>query len=293
MLGDHVRQAGSLVTAGHLRFDFTHPAAVNQDDQDKVEKLVNEAIRRNYPVETIVMGREEATRSGATALFEERYGESVRVVAMGDYSKELCGGTHVQSTGQIGMFTISGESSVAAGVRRFECLTGEAALGQLQTGRRLLAELGAALKARPEELLERLGRLQSRVRELEKGGGRGQSQDSAKLAARAVAKGEAKILAAQVEAADPKELRAIGDELKDRLGPGALIGLAAATAEGKAILLVMVGPALAGKFKAGQIVAEMAARVGGKGGGRPDMAQAGGPEAGQIPAALEVITNLS
>lgn len=286
VLGDHVRQAGSLVTFDRLRFDFTNPTAVSPEDIEKIEKLVNEAIRSDYQIATEVMSQSEAAQTGAVALFEERYGESVRVVSMGDYSKELCGGTHASRTGQIGTFVILSESSVAAGVRRFECLTGDEAVGHLQRQRKFLGELGAALKAKPEELLERIAKLQGRIKELEKSGSKNQSVDSAELAGQAVEKGGFKILAAQISVDDPKALRTVGDELKDRLGPKALIGLAAATAEGKAMLLVMVGADLAGRFKAGEIVAQMAAIVGGKGGGRPDMAQAGGPEATKIPDAL-------
>ncbi|MDR2947202.1 MAG: alanine--tRNA ligase, partial [Candidatus Adiutrix sp.] len=292
VLGDHVRQAGSLVGFDRLRFDFTNPSAVGPEEIETLEKLVNEAIRQDYPVNTEVMSIDEATRSGAVALFEERYGESVRVVSMGDYSKELCGGTHVGRTGQIGAFVITGESSVAAGVRRFECLTGEGAVEYIQSRRRLLGELGSSLKAKPEELLEKIAKLQTRVKELEKGGRAAQGPSAAQLAAQAVEKNGVKLLAAQVEAEDPKALRAIGDELKDRLGAQALIGLAAASAEGKAMLLVMVGPELTSRFKAGEIVAKMAAAVGGKGGGRPDMAQAGGPEAAKIPEALALLSAL-
>jgi len=292
ILGDHVRQAGSLVTSDRLRFDFTNPSAVGPEHIETLETMVNEAIRRDYSVATEVMSIEEATRSGATALFEERYGESVRVVSMGDYTSELCGGTHVGRSGQIGAFVILGESSVAAGVRRFECLTGAEAINHIQSERRLMAQLGGALKARPEELLDRVGRLQARIKELEKGGSRSQGADAAALAKGAVEKNGVKLVAAQVEAADPKVLRQIGDDLKDRLGSTALIGLAAASAEGKAMLLVMVGPDLAGRLKAGKIVAQMAAAVGGKGGGRDDMAQAGGPEADKIPAALEMLNQI-
>ncbi len=292
ILGEHVRQAGSLVTAGHLRFDFTNPSAVSPEDIEALEKMVNEAVRRDYPVSTLVMNLEEATRSGAVALFEERYGETVRVVSMGDYSRELCGGTHVSSTGQIGCFLITGESSVAAGVRRFECLTGEGALERIQSDRRLSRDVGAALKARPEEVPEKIAKLQARVRELEKSGGRAPEVSSAELARKAAEKNGAKILAARVPAEDPKALRQLGDELKDRLGPQALIGLAAETGDGKAMFLVLVGSSLAGRFKAGRIVAEMAVRVGGKGGGRDDMAQAGGPNAAGIPEALEYFESL-
>lgn len=290
VLGEHVRQAGSLVSFDRLRFDFTNPVAVGPENIEIIETLVNEAIRRDYPVETQVMSIDEATRSGAVALFEERYGESVRVVSMGDYSRELCGGTHVSRTGQLGTFLILGESSVAAGVRRFECLTGSEAIAHLQNERRMMTQLGGALKARPEELMERVGRLQTRIKELEKGSGaRSQGADAAALAKGALEKNGVKLVAARVEAVDPKALRLIGDELKDRLGSKSLIGLAAASAEGKAMLLVMVGSDLAGQFKAGKIVAQMAAAVGGKGGGRDDMAQAGGPEPDQIPAALEIL----
>ena len=292
VLGEHVRQAGSLVTHDRLRFDFTNPGAVSPEDLEKIESLVNESIRRDYPVETCVMNMEEAARSGAVALFEERYGEEVRVVSMGDYSRELCGGTHVSRTGQIGAFLILGESSVAAGVRRFECLTGRAAIEHVQSERRLLAGLGAALKAKPEELAERLARLQAKVKELEKGGLGSGASDLAGLAGRAVEKNGTRFLAAEIKAADPKQMRLIGDELKDRLGPEALIGLAAKNGEGKAMLLVMAGPSLAGRYKAGQMVAAMAAAVGGKGGGRDDMAQAGGPEGDKISAALEALKAL-
>ncbi|MDR1922026.1 MAG: alanine--tRNA ligase [Candidatus Adiutrix sp.] len=289
VLGDHVRQAGSLVASDRLRFDFTNPAAVSREDIDRIERLVNEAIRRNYPVTTQVMSFEEAGRSGAVALFEERYGEKVRVVSMGDYSKELCGGTHVQATGRIGSFLIIGESSVAAGVRRFECLTGEGAVAYMQEQKRLLAEIAASLKARPEEAAERISKLQTRLKELEKGD-RGGAADASvdDLVKNAALKDGFKLLAAEVAAADPKALRAVGDQLKDRLGKNAVIGLAAPSAEGKALILVMVGQELTGRFNAGELAAKMAAEVGGKGGGRPDMAQAGGPDAARIPAALAV-----
>ncbi len=287
-LGEHVRQAGSLVSFDRLRFDFTHPSAVGPETIEKLEKMVNAAIRADYPVSTEVMSLEEAARSGAMALFEERYGEKVRVVSMGDYSRELCGGTHIASTGRIGAFVIVGEGSVAAGVRRFDCLTGEEAVDFIQRQRALLAQLGAALKARPEELSERVTRLQAKIKELEKGGAaRPAGSSAASLAAGAVERQGFKSLAAKVEASDPKALRALGDELKDRLGPAAVIALAAVSAEGKAMLLVLVGSQLTGRFKAGELVSQLAAEVGGKGGGRPDMAQAGGPDPSGLDKALE------
>lgn len=292
VLGDHVRQAGSLVTADRLRFDFTNPMGVGQENIEKLEKMVNESIRADYRQNTEVMSMEEAVRSGAVALFEERYGETVRVVSMGDYSRELCGGTHIGSTGQIGAFVILNESAVAAGVRRFECLSGEAAITYIQHERRLIGEISASLKARPEEIRERIARLQARIKELEKGGEKNRP-DSSLLAQKIVEKNGLKLLAAQIEADDPKEMRRIGDELKDRLGPQALIGLASTNSEGKAMLLVIVGPSLADRFKAGELVAKMALEVGGKGGGRADMAQAGGPDGSKISSALNLLAKLT
>jgi len=293
ILGEHVRQAGSMVTADRLRFDFTHSAAVDDAGLEAVEKQVNEAIRRDMPVTTTIMSQDEAARAGAMALFEERYGEKVRVVAMGDnlspYSLELCGGTHVGRTGQIGAFVITGESSVSAGVRRLEALTGEGAVAFIQSQRRQLSDMLRILKAAPEEAVDRLTRLQARIKEQkpdEKSGLAGN------LAGSAVEKDGVKLLAAEVDAADPKALRLIGDELKNRLGPTALIGLAARTGAGKVMLLVMVGPALAGRFKAGEIISRLAASVGGQGGGRDDLAQAGGPDAAGLPAALDIFKSL-
>ncbi|MDR2935367.1 MAG: alanine--tRNA ligase [Candidatus Adiutrix sp.] len=288
-LGEHVRQAGSLVSADRLRFDFTHAAAVSGDDIERLEKQVNEAIRSDLAVTTTVMSQDEAARAGAMALFEERYGERVRVVAMGDYSLELCGGTHVTGTGRIGAFVITGESSVAAGVRRFEALTGEGALAFIQLQRRQLADILSSLKAKPEEAVERIEKLKARLKEqkpLETHGLAGN------LAGLAVEKDGVKLLGAEVDAADPKALRLIGDELKNRLGPSALIGLAARTGAGKVMLLVMVGPDLAGRFKAGEIISRMAAAVGGQGGGRDDLAQAGGPDLAGLPAALGLFNSL-
>ena len=292
VLGEHVRQAGSMVTPEQVRFDFTHPSAVGVDNIEKIEQIVNDVIRRNMTVSTEIMNLDEATRSGAVALFEERYGENVRVVSMGDYSRELCGGTHVDSVGRIGTFVVASESSVAAGVRRFECLTGKKAVDYLQSTRRHLTEAGVTLKARPEELTDRIKKLQARIKELEKGGSAQSNQDSSSLLGQVVEKNGVKLLATQVTAKDPKEMRLIGDDLKNRLGGTALLALAGISPDGKAMLLVMVGSELTGKFKAGQIVSKMAAEVGGKGGGRDDLAQAGGPEASNIPQALALLAEL-
>ena len=292
VLGEHVRQAGSMVTPEQIRFDFTHPSAVGPDNIEKIEQLVNEVIRQNLSVSTEIMNLDEATRSGAVALFEERYGENVRVVSMGDYSRELCGGTHVDSVGRIGTFVVATESSVAAGVRRFECLTGQKAVEYIQSTRRHLAEAGATLRARPEELTDRIKKLQGRIKELEKGSSPQNSQDNASLLGQVVEKNGVKLLATQVTAKDPKEMRLIGDDLKNRLGATALLALAGTSPDGKAMLLVMVGSEITSKFKAGQLIAKMAAEVGGKGGGRDDLAQAGGPEANKIPQALALVAEM-
>jgi alanyl-tRNA synthetase len=291
-LGGHVRQAGSLVTADRLRFDFTHSAAVTPETMETLEKQVNEAIRRDLPVTTTVMSQAEAAGTGAVALFEERYGEKVRVVAMGEHSLELCGGTHVANTGRIGAFLITGESSVAAGVRRFEALTGEGALDFVQRQRRQLTDILAVLKAKPEEAAERLARLQARLKEMGQPEKPQIHDQAAALAGRAVEKDGVRLLAAEVAAADPKTLRLIGDELQVRRGPKALIGVAATTEAGKVMLLVMVGPALDGRFKAGEIISRRAAEVGGQGGGRDDLAQAGGPNPEGLPKALAILTSL-
>ena len=296
VLGEHVRQSGSSVEHDRLRFDFTHPKLVTPTEIEEIEAIVNRAIGQNLVVSTKVMSIDEATRSGAVALFEERYGENVRVVSMGDFSKELCGGTHVSRTGQIGALVITSESSVAAGVRRFECLTGEAAIAYMQEQRRRLIDLSEALKAKPDELLDRLLKLMGKIKELEKALSQGAASlkgpGAAELAAKAQEKDGLKFLAAQVEAPEPKALRELGDQLKDRLGAKSIIALAALSPENKAMLLVMVGADLTGQFKAGELVAKMAAAVGGKGGGRPDMAQAGGPDGANISKALELAQTL-
>ncbi|MGL4208526.1 MAG: DHHA1 domain-containing protein [Candidatus Adiutrix sp.] len=285
VLGEHVRQAGSLVTCDRLRFDFTHSAAVSREDMEKIESLVNQAVTQNHQITTEVMTTDEATRCGALAFFEERYGESVRVVSMGDFSKELCGGTHAKTTGEIGFFCITSEGAVASGVRRFECLTGAAAVIYFQKQKKLLSEIAGALKAKPEDIENRISKLQTRIKELEKTTAP-QGSSALGLMEKVIELSGFKSLAAEVEAQDPKAMREIGDRLKDQLGANGIIALAAKNSEGKAMLLVIVGEALLGRFKAGDLVGKMAAELGGRGGGRGDMAQAGGPHADKIPTAL-------
>ncbi len=292
-LGDHVKQAGSLVAPDRLRFDFTHFAAVDRAALDDIERQVNAEIRADRPVTTRVMPMDEAIKTGAMALFEERYGDEVRLVEVEGFSKELCGGTHLSRTGQAGFFVILSESSVAAGVRRIEALAGGPAVAAAQAQRSLLLGASEALRVGPEELPDRLGRLQAQVKELEK--------EAERLRDRLAAGGDGdvmdqvveidglKILAARVPAADPKALRTAADRLRDRLKSG-VVALGAESG-GKAMLVVMVTPDLTERFKAGQIVSVAAAEVGGKGGGRPDMAQAGGPDPSRLDEALQAVRN--
>jgi alanyl-tRNA synthetase len=293
VLGDTARQAGSLVSSERLRFDFTHFAALTREEIEKIEDLVNADVRADHPVETVEMPVEEAVRSGAMALFEERYGESVRVVSMGD-SRELCGGTHVERTGEIGLFLLTSEGAVSGGVRRIEGLTGEAALARVREDGKVLRDLSGFLKARPDELRERIEKLRGRIRELERSKEKkpdGGLPDPGLLASGAVQKNGIKFLAAKVPASSPGELRETADLLRDKLGDSGVMALASEN-EGKALLLVAVGKALAGKHKAGTIIREMAAAVGGKGGGRDDLAQAGGPLVQNTDEALKLARTL-
>jgi alanyl-tRNA synthetase len=286
-LGDHVRQAGSSVSADRLRFDFTHGSPLTPEQTKRVELLVNADIRGDFQVETEILPMEEAVKSGAMALFEEKYGDTVRVVSMGD-SRELCGGTHTSRTGTIGLFLVASEGSVSSGVRRVECLTGEEALRLAHADRDILGELSSQLKAPPAELPERVSRLGRRAKDLEKAASLPKESGSLDAAAALKAAedlGGVRFLAARVSAATPKDLREAGDLLRDRLGQSHVLALAAESS-GKAILLAAVGKDLQGRFKAGDIVSRMAVPVGGKGGGRPDLAQAGGPGVEGIDAAL-------
>ncbi|MDR1039390.1 MAG: alanine--tRNA ligase [Deltaproteobacteria bacterium] len=287
-LGDHVRQAGSSVTADRLRFDFTHGAPLTAEETRRVESLVNSDVRADHPVETRILPMEEAVKSGAMALFEEKYGDTVRVVTMGD-SRELCGGTHTTRTGTIGLFLVASEGSVSSGVRRVECLTGEEALKLAWSDRDVLGSLSAQLKAPAAELPDRVSKLSRRAKDLEKAAASpkdgGPGSDAAALAGKAEDLGGVRFLAAKVEAASPKDLREAGDLIRERLGASYVLALAAESG-GKAILLAAVAKDLQGRFKAGDIVSRMAGPVGGKGGGRPDLAQAGGPGVDGIDGAL-------
>jgi alanyl-tRNA synthetase len=294
VLGDHVKQSGSLVNAERLRFDFTHFSKIGEEEMERIEAFANEVIRANYPVETRVLPREEAVKTGAQAVFDEKYGELVRIVAMDEVSRELCGGTHALRTGDIGFLKVVSESAVAAGVRRIEAVTGREAV---RYARQLEKELKAAaglLRASPFEMAERTEKLLKQQRELEKEieGLRGKlaSRDSADLFDRVREIRGVKVLTAAVEAADAKSLRDFGDKVRDRMPSGVV--LLGSKADGKAMLLCLVTKDLTGRYHAGNIIKAIAPLVGGSGGGRPDMAQAGGSQPENLAQALDKLEEL-
>jgi alanyl-tRNA synthetase len=294
VLGDHVRQAGSLVAPERLRFDFTHFSQVTPADLDRIETLVNDRIRENLPAETAEMAADEALKSGATALFEEKYGDRVRVVSLADFSQELCGGTHTERTGDIGVFKIVMETSVAAGVRRIEAMTGAAALAHLQQQAHIVQNAARLLKDKPEGLIQRIEGLLSNQKALEREVERlsGQlasaSASDAEKAVRTI--NGVKVLASRVNADSPGALRELADRFKEKLQSGVVV-LGAASGP-KALLIAAVTKDLTGRFHAGNIVKAVAALVGGGGGGRPDMAQAGGTQPENLDAALEKVYEL-
>ncbi len=286
-LGEHVQQKGSLVDPDKTRFDFVHNAPLSATQIRKVENLVNAEILANIATESRVMPLEEAQKSGAMMLFGEKYGDEVRVCAIGS-SKELCGGTHVSRTGDIGLFKIYSEGGVAAGVRRIEAVCGDVALAWLDAQQDALAEVTSTLKAQPQEVVLKVNQIVDQVRALEKELARFKSKLAASqgddLAAQAAEVKGAKVLAAVLEGADVATLRETLDKLKDKLKSAAIV--LAAVADGKVALVAGVTADLTAKVKAGELVNMVAQQIGGKGGGRPDMAQAGGTDAAALPAAL-------
>ena len=287
VLGSHVQQKGSLVDADKTRFDFSHNAPVTDEQIRRVEEIVNAEILRNEATHAEIMPFDDAVKGGAMALFGEKYADDVRVLSIGS-SKELCGGTHVQRTGDIGLFKIVVEGGVAAGIRRVEAITGDNALHYLQNLDAKLNEAAAVLKAQPSELVPRIGQVQEQVRALEKELERLKSKLAAsqgdELAAQAIDVKGLKVLAAQLEGADVKTLRETMDKLKDKLKSAAIV--LGAVSDGKVSLIAGVTADATGKVKAGELVNFVAQQVGGKGGGRPDMAQAGGTEPAMLPQAL-------
>jgi alanyl-tRNA synthetase len=291
VLGGHVQQKGSLVDPHRTRFDFSHHEPMTDAEVRAVEELVNREIRKNVDVAARVMKYDDAIKAGAMALFGEKYGDEVRVIGMSDFSTELCGGTHVRRTGDIGFFKIVAESGVAAGIRRVEAVTGEGALEWVQAREAKLAEAARALKASPEDLAPRIAQVLDNVRALEKELARlksklASSQGDDLIAAAEEVKGM-KVLAATLEGADAKTLRETLDKLKDKLKSAAIV-LASADG-GKVSLIAGVTPDLMARVKAGELVNFVAQQVGGKGGGRPDMAQAGGTEPAKLPEALRSV----
>jgi alanyl-tRNA synthetase len=287
VLGPHVQQKGSLVDAEKTRFDFAHNAPMSADEIRRVEEIVNREILANVATGARVMAFDDAVKAGAMALFGEKYGDSVRVLDIGS-SRELCGGTHVARTGDIGLFKIVAEGGVAAGVRRIEAVTGENALAWVQALDQRVAEAAAALKAPAVELGAKIGQVIEHAKSLEKELARLKSKLAASqgddLAGRAVDVNGLKVLAATLEGADVASLRETMDKLKDRLKSAAIV--LAAVDGAKVSLIAGVTPDATAKVKAGELVNFVARQVGGKGGGRADMAQAGGSEPAQLPAAL-------
>lgn len=295
VLGSHVEQKGSLVTPDRLRFDFAHFQAMTAEELAKVEKMVNAEIQAALPVVTDVMTIEEAKKTGAMALFGEKYGEKVRVVSMGDFSKELCGGTHVSNTSVITTFKIVSESGIAAGVRRIEALTGEGVFAYYKEIEKRQAEIAAMLKTSPAEIEEKIAHLQAEVKELHSEN----ESLKAKMAQDAVGdvmnqvqevKG-VKLLAVSLTDVDMNGLRDLGDQLKEKLGEGVVV--LASVVGGKVSLLAMVtDQAQKAGAHAGNLIKGMAAIVGGGGGGRPNMAQAGGKNPAKVPEALEAAAGI-
>lgn len=275
VLGTHVQQKGSLVAPDRLRFDFSHFQSISAEELALIERKVNEQVRANNAAEVHHMGMQEALDFGAMALFGEKYGENVRVLKMGDYSTELCGGTHVSRTGDIGLFKITSEGGVSAGVRRIEAVTGQGALDLVAAGEARLAEVADLVGGQSAELVEKVRALVARgkqlERELEQLKAKAAVGATADLGSQAVEVAGIKVLAARLEGFDAKALRDAVDRLKQQLGDAVI--LLAGVADGKASLVAGVAGAALGKAKAGALISHVAAQIGGKGGGRPDMAQ--------------------
>jgi alanyl-tRNA synthetase len=291
VLGDHVKQAGSLVAPERLRFDYTHFSPLSEEEIDRVEEIVNSRIRENLEVYISHIPYKEAIQKGAMALFGEKYGDVVRLVQVGEISAELCGGTHTARSGDIGLFKILSETGVASGVRRIEATTGKGAWKALKKEEAELREISSLVKAKPGEVAERVQRILKQQKDLER--------DYRALQAK-IASGKTKdlissirevkgirVLSTQVEGKDPKSLREMADRMKDQIKSG--IVLLGAQGDGKVMLLCAVTKDLAEKYPAQKLIKEIARIVGGTGGGRADMAQAGGTKVEALPEALEKI----
>ena len=293
-LGDHVKQAGSLVAPDRLRFDFTHFSPLSPQEVDRIEEAVNAQVWENRSVVTRVMGLDEALVSGAMALFGEKYGERVRVVSVQDFSTELCGGTHVGATGEIGLFKVVAQAGVAAGVRRIEAVTGPGAYQHVKWEAQVLAEAAARLKTRPHELADKAEKLADANRDLEREIQRLQARllggTLERLLQSATEVNGVRLVGALVEAADSKGMRELGDRLRERLQSGVVV--LAMQGDGKVTWVTMVTKDLAGRIHAGHLARDVAKLTGGGGGGRPDMAEAGGKDPSKIPDALAKLPEL-
>ncbi|MFT4562849.1 MAG: alanyl-tRNA synthetase, partial [Gammaproteobacteria bacterium] len=288
VLGTHVQQKGSLVDSERLRFDFSHQQPVSEAQQAAIERLVNDEVRANNSIETNVMAYADAIDSGAVALFGEKYADEVRVLAMGSFSVELCGGTHADRTGDIGLFKLTSESGVASGIRRIEALTGAHALEYVLSHEDKLRTIAGLVKAKPDEAAKKIEQLSEKAKAQEKEivalKSRLAGQSSGDITDKAVEVGEIKVIAHAIDGADMAALRGAMDGLKDRLSDAIIV--LAAVEDGKVRLIAGVTKTLTQRFSAGELVNHVAQQVGGKGGGRPDMAQAGGSDPSNLPNAL-------
>ncbi len=291
ILGDHIKQAGSLVEPDRLRFDFTHFSPVSTEELIQIEEEVNRQIRVNAEVQSQEMAADEAQDAGAMALFGEKYGDLVRVISVGDYSMELCGGTHASAAGDIGLLRILSEGGIAAGVRRIEAVTGEAALAQVHQQQQTLQRLANLVKSEPQKLEIRLQKLleqqKEQEKELEQLQAKANANRSGELVNQAQEVAGIKLLAAKVDGIDGKGLREFSDQLRDKLGSGVMVLVS--TEGGKVALLVAVTKDLTDRVKAGDLIKPLAEIVGGRGGGRPEMAQAGGPNVAKVDALLQAV----
>ena len=291
VLGTHVKQAGSVVDPGRLRFDFTHYAQVDADELAEIERLANEQILANIPVVTDVMDLDRAIETGAMALFGEKYADKVRVVTVGDFSRELCGGTHVARTGDIGLCKVVSEGSISAGVRRIEAVTGEGSLHKLQATTATLDTLAKTLRVNEDDLLGQMEKMLAHQKQME----RQIEQMKEKLAHSALGDLESrarelkgvKVLSAQSDSLDRAQMRSLADALRNKWKTGVVV--LASAADGKVDIITAVTKDLTAKVHAGKLAGAIAQAVGGKGGGRPDMAEAGGKDPSALAPALEAV----
>ncbi|MBW2655753.1 MAG: alanine--tRNA ligase, partial [Deltaproteobacteria bacterium] len=291
VLGDHIKQAGSLVTDTRLRFDFTHFSSISTQDIQTIENEVNLRIRENHPIETREMTMDEAVKAGATALFEEKYGDVVRVVSQGEFSRELCGGTHANRTGDIGLFKILSEGGIASGVRRIEAVTGQMGLDYIHKEQSLVESAASLLKGAKEDVVVKIETVLKDKKNLEKE----LESLKAKMASKSIENMDdaireingVKVISKRVEIENSSQLRDLADKFKTKIGSG--IVLLGAESNDKALLISIVTEDLTKKYKAGDIVKTAAKIVGGGGGGRPDMAQAGGTKPENLDKALESV----